>query len=192
MNEIESRESILTITTRLLAEQGAAGLGMRDIARDAAVTPSTIYHYFVNKDQLLKSAFDEVNTRLGVARKQLPPARTAAELLLQRIHFQLDHAEEVVAVLKYYLAYRHTYTKSDQGVLPEKAYLHMLEVLKMGQRTGEFYSEDIVADAQVMTHAVNGFLLEYYPERMTETEKNWLALRMYHFLIRALKGGERR
>ena len=192
MNATESREIILNTTTRLLALQGAAGVGMRDIARESGVAPSVIYHYFANKDDLLKAAFDMVNTRLGLIRSQLPATNSASELLAQRIRFQIDHAEEVVAVLKYYFAYRHLYQKEAEGVLPPKAYLHMQEVLEKGIESGEFYVIDMVADAQVMTHAVNGFLLEYYPEEIADKEKDHLVQKLHQFLIRGLKGGERR
>ena len=77
-------------------------------------------------------------------------------------------------------------------MLPPKAYLHMQEVLEKGIESGEFYVIDMVADAQVMTHAVNGFLLEYYPEEIADKEKDQLVQKLHQFLIRGLKGGERR
>jgi AcrR family transcriptional regulator len=191
MTQPDSRDIILDTATKLLALQGAAGAGIRDIARASSVAPSVIYHHFGNKDGLLRAVFDRTNTRLGELRNQLPEVPTAGDLLAQRIRFQLDHAEEVVAVLKYYLAYRHTFVRLERGVLPEKAYLHMLEVVLRGVGTGEFRSHDVVADAQVMTHAVNGFLLEYYPEELSDGAKEEVVIRISSFLMRSLEGGER-
>lgn len=192
MNEksLDPRTIIVATTRRLLAEHGAVGLGMRQVAMSCSMSVSSLYHYFHDKDSLLKAVFDETNTQLGRLRADLPAQPTAAAKLQQLVEFQLDHAEEVVAVLKYYLAYRNLYQKNDRGVLPEKAYLHMLEVVESGVASGEFEVRDSVSDAQVMTHAVNGYLLEYYPYILPQTEKNQLATKITNFLLRALRGGE--
>lgn len=184
------RDTIIDTTIHYLAAEGAYGMSMRDLAQKADIAPSAIYHYFKNKDDLLKSVFDHANTELGRARAELPQADTVSDMLKQRIEFQLDHAEEIVAVLKYYLAYRDLYKKASHGVLPPKAYLHMQEVLERGVETGEFEVKDIVGDAQVMTHAVNGFVLEYYPLELSKNDKKALTTKIHSFLLRALKGGD--
>lgn len=191
MTNDSTRAKLIDVTTSLVAYRGAADVSMRDVASGAGMAPSAIYHYFSGKDDMLKSMFDTVNTRLGLVRSTLPETATAADMLRQRIEFQLDHAEEIVAVLKYYFAYRNLYEKDKHGVLPEKAYLHMLEVLERGVSSGEMVSDNMVADAQVMTHAVNGFVLEYFPEEMSNTQKQELVDKIYPFLMRAMRGGER-
>ncbi|HEX6856441.1 MAG TPA: helix-turn-helix domain-containing protein [Streptosporangiaceae bacterium] len=54
----QTRLAILTEATRLFAEQGWAGTGMRDIARAAQVSVETVYANFGSKAQLLKQAMD--------------------------------------------------------------------------------------------------------------------------------------
>jgi hypothetical protein len=113
-------------------------------------------------------------------------------MLKQRIEFQIDNQEAIVAVLKYYLAYRKKFKKFKNGFVPDKSALHIEEVLKYGLVTKEFIVDNLEDDAKVITHAINGFLLEYYPHVPKGKEKDELVCRIYQFLIRALKGGEKK
>ena len=54
----QTRLVILAAATRLFAEQGWAGTGMRDVARAAQVSVETVYANFGSKAQLLKQAMD--------------------------------------------------------------------------------------------------------------------------------------
>lgn len=185
-----SKEIILKKALKIFAKDGYDGLSMRILADAIPIAPSVLYHHFTDKDALLKAMFDHLNSELGKKRAKLSRTQTASEMLKQRIIFQLDNAEAIVAVLKYYLAYRKRFQKLKNGFVPEKGYLHIEEVLRFGIQTGEFYSPNIQEDAKVMTHAINGFLLEYYPHTPKGEEKEVLVSSIHQFLIRALtKGG---
>lgn len=181
---------MLEKASELFAHTGYEEFSIRKLAKSLPITPSVIYHYFKNEDDLLRAMFDYLNINLGQKRASLPVPRTAAKMLKQRIEFQLDNAQSIVAVLKYYLAYRHTFPKFKKGFLPDKSSLHIEEVLRYGIAKKEFKVADIENDAKVITHAINGFLLEYYPYTVTGSEKKELVDRVYKFLIRALKGGK--
>ena len=191
-----SKEIILKKALKIFAKDGYDGLSMRILAESIPVVPSVLYHHFTDKDSLLKSMFDHLNSELGKKRAKLPIPLTASEMLRQRIIFQLDNAEEIVAVLKYYLAYRKRFPQLKTGFVPEKAYLHIEEVLSYGVQTGEFHSLNIQKDAKVITHAINGFLLEYFPDTPKGNEKASLVENTHQFFIRSLKnqvlkGGEK-
>lgn len=186
-----SREEILRTGTALYAKSGFEEFSIRRLAKKVGITHSVIYHYFANEEELLRAIFDTTNTRLGAARAQLPKVDTAEEMLKQRIGFQIDNSEDIVAVLKYYISHRPQFERFQNGFVPDKSALHMEEVLEYGMKTGAFAIHDLADDAKVMTHAVNGFLLEYYPHIPTGREREELITRIYTFLIRALKGGEK-
>jgi len=188
-----SKDVILKKALKIFAKDGYDGLSMRILAEAIPVVPSVLYHHFTDKDALLKAMFDHLNSELGKKRAKLSRPQTASEMLKQRIIFQLDNAEAIVAVLKYYLAYRKRFPKLKTGFVPEKGYLHIEEVLNYGVQTGEFYSPNIQEDAKVITHAINGFLLEYYPHTPKGEEKEVLVSCIHQFLIRALVrgGGEK-
>jgi AcrR family transcriptional regulator len=181
-----TKQQIINQAEKLFALQGYEGVSMRELAKQCNIAPSVLYYYFADKDVLLKAMFDSINTELGKQRALLPQLKSAQEMLLQRVIFQLDNAEKVTAVLKYYLSYRQVFKKLKLGFVPEKAYLHIEEVLEYGLKTKEFAVKDVVEDAKVITHAINGFILEYYPKTPTGAEKIKLAKSITSFLLRAL------
>ena len=181
---------ILEKAAELFARSGYEDFSIRKLAKSIPITPSVIYHYFTDESTLLRKMFDYLNTNLGKKRAELPQPKNAAEMLKQRIEFQLDNADAIVAVLKYYLAFRDTFPKFKEGFVPDKSSLHIEEVLHYGVKTQEFKIKHLEDDAKVITHAINGFLLEYYPHKLEGTEKKKLVNRIYAFLIRALRGGE--
>lgn len=191
--KIDRKQEIIQQTIHLFALQGYEGVSMRILADKVGIASSVLYYYFPDKDVLLKEVFDSTNLALGKARKELPQSKTAKEMLRQRIIFQLDHAEEIVFVLKYFLAQRRFLPKVKSGYVPDKTTLHIEEVLRFGQETKEFAIENVELDAKVITHAINGFILEYYPAKLTVKEKDELVTLIHTFLLRALmKGGEKK
>jgi AcrR family transcriptional regulator len=188
-----TKETILKKASLLFAQNGYEAFSIRLLAESIPLAPSVLYHHFKDKDDLLKAMFDYLNSDLGKKRAKLPNQKNASDFLKQRIVFQLENAQEIVAVLKYFIAYRKKFPKFQGGFVPDKSSLHMEEVLEFGVKSGMFYSPNIQQDAKVMTHAVNGFLLEYYPDTPKGKEKTALVEHIHEFLIRALqKGGEKR
>lgn len=186
----DTRQLILQKAIHSFALSGYEGFSIRTLAEQIPIAPSVIYHHFEDKDALLKEMFDQLNRNLGSKRSKLPKVVTASAMLKQRIEFQIDNQESIVAVLKYYLAYRNTFKKFKNGFVPDKSALHIEEVLRYGMETKEFSVENLEDDAKVITHAINGFLLEYYPYIPKGKEKEELINRIFSFLIRSLRGGE--
>lgn len=184
----DTRTHIMEHAKRQFALTGYALLSMRNIAKDTKISPSVIYHYFKDKDELLRVIFDETSHRLGQERAALKVSKDARAMMHERVLFQIDHAEDVVFVLKYYLYNRKKFEKqSDKGYVPSKAYLHIEEVLERGVESGEFIELDIPSEAKVITHAINGYLLEYYPETPTGKEREDLAKTISNFILRSIE-----
>ena len=187
-----TRSTILKKAKRLFAISGYEGFSMRTLVTESGVGLSSIYHFFADKDEILKEIFDMTNIELGIARAKLPINETAEEMLLSRIKFQFEHIEDVVFVLKYYLHFRPNFLKLDSGYLPSKGYLHIEEVLAVGIRSGEFgiAASDIGKEAKVIAHAINGFLLEYYPKPPKKDELDEVTQSIHAFLARSLTNKE--
>lgn len=188
----QTRTTILETAKKLFATNGYEGFSMRILAKESTVGLSSIYHFFSDKDELLKEIFDSTNTELGRKRAHLKDLPNASQMLMQRIVFQFDNIEDVVFVLKYYLHFRPKFLKLDDGYVPSKAYLHIEEVLRVGVTTKEFFidSATIAKEAKVITHAINGYLLEYYPDKPEGDELNQVAEAIHRFLIRSLTNKE--
>ena len=182
-----TKENILTNAATLFAVSGYEGLSMRTLAKSAGITQSVLYHYFDSKETLLENLFNNLNHKLGEKRKQLKVLSSASALLKQRIEFQIDNAKEIVAVLKYFIYNRQNFPKYKGGFTPDKASLHMEEVLMLGRQTAEFNVYNLKEQAKAMTHAVNGYLLEYFPYVLKSREKKKVINSIHKFLINGLK-----
>lgn len=192
MTKKQTEEMIRTIALRIFAAKGYDGLSMRTLAAASGVGLSSIYHFFADKDVLLKDIFDRTNTQLGKERLRLKPRATARQMLKDRIRFQFMHMEEVVFVLKYYLHFRDEFAARPEKILPAKAYLHVEEVLHKGISTGEFIipAARIESLAKIITHSINGFLLEYYPQELRKSEMTRLVNELTDFTMRSLTNKE--
>lgn len=188
MTIISTKQKISIAAKRIFAERGYEGLSMRVLAKESGVNLSNIYHYFEDKDVLLDELFKSIGKELGEKRALLPKRRTAFEALKDRITFQFESIEDVVFVLKYYLHFRPDFLHTNDGYVPSKAYLHIREVLEQGVDNEEFAigKQDIVKEAKVITHAINGFLLEYYPSPIKTSERADLVDSIYSFIARGL------
>ncbi len=189
---VQTRITILNKSKTLFAINGYEGFSIRTLAKECGVGISSIYHFFGDKDDLLKELFDTTNRQLGVQRAMLPKSSTASTMLKRRVKFQFEHIEDVVFVLKYYLHFRPDFVRLHSGYLPAKAYLHIEEVLEYGIKTNEFTIDpsEIDKESKVIAHAINGFLLEYYPNPPQGRELNTIVNSIHHFLIRSLTNKE--
>ena len=182
----ETLEKILSATTTLCALRGCEGISMRLVAKQIPISQSVIYHYYQNKEQLLEAVYRRANKSLGEARANLPQPSSAVEMLENLIRFQIQHAELIIAVLKYYLYNREFFAQQGSGTLPEKSSLHVEEVLEFGVMTKEFAVEDLEAESKVIAHSINGYLLEYFPHMPEGKEADELISAVVSFCKKAL------
>ena len=188
---MNTKETVLQTTRKMFAETGYEGVSMRNIAKEVGIAQSVLYHHFSDKDALLEEMFMTTRKEVGQIRSKLPEKNNLKDSLNQRIAFQMDNAEYVVAILKYYFHYRDSFPKHERGFIPVEAYRHIEEILEDAADKNEITSDNLTEDAQVITHAINGFVMEYYPAKLTTQEKNKLVTKISQFILRGLqpKGG---
>lgn len=188
MAHSNTNELIQRTAKQLFASTGYDGVSMRILAQKSGVGLSSIYHFFKDKDVLLKEIYLDTNRQLGVSRENLPKQQTAQLMLVQLIEFQLEHIEDVVYVLKYYLHYRHDFAQLPTKTLPAKSVLHIEEVVRKGIETGEFNvaEADVAAKSKVIAHTINGYLLEYYPDVPRGDERREMIDEIVSFSMRGL------
>jgi AcrR family transcriptional regulator len=189
MTRLQTGELIRATAKRLFAKFGYEGVSMRILAQESGVGLSSIYHFFKDKDVLLKDIYQVTNRRLGQERLALPPQVTAQRMLAALIDFQFEHIEDVVYVLKYYLHFRDDFANLPTRTLPAKSVLHIEEVVRKGIETGEFHvaPDDIAAKSKVVAHTINGYLLEYFPDVPRGAERQHMISDIVSFTMRALK-----
>ena len=76
----ELTEEILAVARRHLAEQGAAALSLRAVARDVGMVSSAIYRYFASRDELLTALIVEAFDAVGEAAEQADATRPRDDL----------------------------------------------------------------------------------------------------------------
>jgi AcrR family transcriptional regulator len=188
MTRSQTDELIRATAKRLFALHGYEGVSMRILAQESGVGLSSIYHFFKDKDVLLKDIYLATNRQLGETRLSLPEQASAERMLAQLINFQLEHIEDVVYVLKYYLHFRQDFAALPTRTLPAKSVLHIEEVVQKGIATGEFHvaPKDVVPKAKVIAHTINGYLLEYYPDVPQGHERQQMTDEIVSFAVRGL------
>jgi AcrR family transcriptional regulator len=70
------RDYLIATAARLIGERGSAGLGVRDIAREAQVADGVLYNYFEDKEDLLAHAMLAHVATVMQSTPQMPPAGT--------------------------------------------------------------------------------------------------------------------
>ena len=92
------RDYLIATAARLIGERGSAGLGVRDIAREARVSDGVLYNYFEDKEDLLAHALLAHVGTVMTSRPRMPPAGTGtvADNLGLFIDMGLDELVRVV------------------------------------------------------------------------------------------------
>jgi AcrR family transcriptional regulator len=186
MTELHTRDKIMASAVPLLARSGYAGTSMRAVADAVQLKQSVLYYHFSDKAALLRAVRQHLNIRLDEGMRALPATKTTAELLRQRLRFQIEEREAIVCLLQYFMAVKQDFPVQADGYVPERAYLHMRNIIDAGLLEGCYQSKDPGFDAKILTHLINGFLLEYYPHDMTPEEESQLTERLAQFIERSL------
>jgi AcrR family transcriptional regulator len=98
----QTRRRIITAAMRCVAEVGYSQATIRQIARAADMTSSSLYHYFPNKSELLKATGDEIEEIV------LPRLRSAAaqtDDVIDRLDAVLDESKRLISDYPYLAAF---------------------------------------------------------------------------------------
>lgn len=101
---LDKRQKLIAATQELIAEKGYKNCTISDIANCAGVVDSIVYHYFVDKEDLLFSAYTEL---LIEAKKELDfhlkgivdPLSKLGKIIWYHLHMN-DHDSEFALLLK--------------------------------------------------------------------------------------------
>ena len=92
-NSEETRKRIMFAAMRLVAEVGYTRATIREVAREADMTSGTLYHYFPNKSELVRTTFNEF---AGIAVTRLTEAAWTGSTMLDNLVAILDEADQVM------------------------------------------------------------------------------------------------
>src|ERR1700730_18997574 len=99
----DRREQIIDAAMRVFAEKGFTRASNKDIARAAGITPGLIYHYFVNKEDVLKAIIENRSPvrlmhTLPPQMLEMPPDQFLRFMIKQVLHIVED--EQFVQIIR--------------------------------------------------------------------------------------------
>ena len=96
------RTEILGAAARVFRRRGVAAAGMREIAREAGLSPGNLYHYFAGKDELLQFCQERTLERMHAALREARGSAAERLRAVLRAHVlsMLDEVEGATAHLE--------------------------------------------------------------------------------------------
>lgn len=156
------RNSIREATIKLVAVQGIAGVKMALIAKKSGLSPSTLYVYYNNKEELLSSVFTDVTAslfgRIKLSDTSLPYKLLVKEYFEQLLLYKVKKANEYTYIRMFVTS--PYYNEEMKSVIYDRA-KHMIELVLEGQK--QMILKDKI-DYHILLAAIDGMsdkLVEY-------------------------------
>jgi AcrR family transcriptional regulator len=121
-NAEQTRRRILTAAMRCVAEVGYTQATIREIARAADMTSGTLYHYFPNKNELLRATGDEIE---AIVAPRLRAAAAASADVVDRLDAVLDESQRLIADYPYLAAFLRAARAGSATRLRRESPLHL-------------------------------------------------------------------
>jgi len=159
----ELRQGILNAARELFAREGYENVSMRKIAEKIDYSPTTIYLYFEDKDELLHSICEQTFTELvktleNIVASTSDPIEQLRQVGRAYIEFGLSHPNH----------YKVTFMRAGQpgpiegpkfdyqGSMGEKCFLHLRSIVERCVQQGKIRPVDLDAASQALWAVVHG------------------------------------
>ncbi|MCB0065047.1 MAG: TetR/AcrR family transcriptional regulator, partial [Caldilineaceae bacterium] len=99
---VAMRQEIVEAAQQIMQQDGTDGLSMRSIARRVKTSPANLYEYFLNKEEIIFSVYNEVLHSLCAHLHQLKPTNDARTNLFnlanEYVHFIIQDPTQIQIV----------------------------------------------------------------------------------------------
>jgi AcrR family transcriptional regulator len=152
-------EKILTVSTKLMSEKGFAGTSLQEIANKVGLHKSSLFHYFSDKNELLKRVLDrstiEVlkNLEMMMSDENLSPEKKLESAIQNHLMSVVKYRDDVNLYLN---EFRNLQRRDQQKYLKkrkkyEKAFIKIVDELKL-----KGYFEGL--DSKIVAFGILGML----------------------------------
>lgn len=178
------RQQIIVAAKRVFSEKGFSKSTMEDIAREAELSPGTLYLYFKNKDELYASLslriLQYLNIRLEDVKKEkdINPRQKIASI--KEALYDVYQFDPMILINMFHLQSSETLKNLSSPLLENitDLSLNSLEVLarifKTGTRQNEYLDRHPAALADIVWSLFTGVVLWEESKRMIDDEKDFL------------------
>ncbi len=178
------RQQIIVAAKRVFSEKGFNKATMEDIAKEAELSPGTIYLYFKNKDELYASLslriLQYLNIRLEHVAQQKGLNTTERIQALKEAMFDVYNFDPLVVINMFHLQSSETLKNLSPELLAEIKQLSqsslgvISEIFKEGIQEGVFIEKHPVALADVLWALFSGVVLWEESKKLINGEKDYL------------------
>ena len=167
------RQQLLEAAVEVIVERGAAKARIADVAERAGTSAPLVLYYFESKDRLLNEALAFAEDRFYLAIfAELTNLETASERLVRLIELTCGH-ESTADLLREDLAlWTELWSRAlrDEAAARKRAALDrrwrrtIADIVREGQRAGEFADIDADKFAMLLASLLDGILLQHMLE----------------------------
>jgi AcrR family transcriptional regulator len=178
------RQQIIVAAKRVFSEKGFSRATMEDIAKEAELSPGTLYLYFKNKDELYASLSIRILQYLlirleHVAKEASANLETRMESLKKALLDVYDF-DPLVIINMFHLQSSETLRNLSPDIMKEiedlsrKSLGTMARILEIGIRQGVFIDRHPVALADILWSLFSGVILFEESKRLINAEKDFV------------------
>ncbi len=178
------RQQIIVAAKRVFSAKGFNKATMEDIAKEAELSPGTIYIYFKNKDELYASLslriLKHLNIRLEHVRKESYSNHDERIGSLKKALYDVYAFDPLILINMFHLQSSETLKSLSPELLDEIKDLSrsslgtMADIFEEGIEHGAFIDEHPVALADILWAMFSGIVLWEESKRIIDEEKDYL------------------
>jgi len=178
------RQQIMIAAKRVFSEKSFNKATMEDIAREAELSPGTIYLYFKNKDELFASLslriLHYMSIRLEHVHKEKDQDPAQKIQALKEALYEVYEFDPLVLINMFHLQSSETLKNLSPDLLKDikelsrSSFASMARIFEEGIQKGDFIDRHPVALADIVWALFSGIVLWEESKRLIDSKKDFL------------------
>lgn len=192
-NKVELKALIIESACHIINTEGIENLTMRKIATMIDYTPTTIYKYFRNKEELLSSIVSETTIEISDNMKALQSSNLSPDVYFVKgfelyIKMMIDKSEHFKATIMNDMISDKKFRIFAPDLLSNPAVSNISNCISTGIKTGIFAENDVETLTKFIWISIYGLISRLILETgMSEEAQTEIIQSYLEFLLKALK-----